>query len=131
MCCNILEQRIQPEPFAWLCIPTEHNATHCSLLNSADAEQARSHSKNNSQKMRRPLARGQRTSAAAGKIPAYCEKTPTAITPACFVTGLLRAAHGLLIFFETFLERPSRTVPHLNTGSFATRSLSLILSLIL
>jgi hypothetical protein len=36
------------------------------------------------------------------------------------VTGLLRAAHGLLIFFETFLERPSRTVPHLNTGAFAT-----------
>jgi hypothetical protein len=65
------------------------------------------------------------------KFPAYCETTSTAITPACFVTGLLRAAHGLLIFFETFLERPSPTVPHSNTGAFATLSLSLILSLIL
>jgi len=68
MCCNILEQGIQPEPFAWLCIPTKHNATHGSLLNSADAEQVRSHSKSNSQKERRPLARGQRTSATADKI---------------------------------------------------------------
>jgi hypothetical protein len=38
MCYNILEQRIQPEPFAWLCILTKYNATHGSLLNSADAE---------------------------------------------------------------------------------------------
>jgi hypothetical protein len=82
MCCNILEQRIQPEPFAWLCILIKYNATHGSLLNSADAVQARSHSKTNSQRERQPLALSQRTSAAARKNRAYCEKTPTAITPA-------------------------------------------------
>src|SRR5437899_2992526 len=52
-----------------------------SLLNSADAEQARLHSKNNSQKERRPLARNQRISADARKnSPAYCDTTSTAIT---------------------------------------------------
>jgi hypothetical protein len=49
MCCNILEKRIQPEPFSWFGILTKYNATHYALLNSADAEQARSHSKSNSQ----------------------------------------------------------------------------------
>ncbi len=49
MCCNILEKGIQPEPFVLLGILTKYNATHCALLNSADAEQAQSHSKSNSQ----------------------------------------------------------------------------------
>jgi hypothetical protein len=40
MCCNILEKRIQPEPFTWLGIPFKYNAIHSPLLNSADAEQA-------------------------------------------------------------------------------------------
>ena len=48
MCCNILEKRIQPEPFVWLGILAKYNATHSPLLNSADAEQAQSHSKSNS-----------------------------------------------------------------------------------
>jgi len=81
MCCDILEKRIQPEPFLWFGIPAKYNATHYALLNSADAEQARSHSKSNSQKERRPLARNQRISADAWKkSPAYCDTTSTAIT---------------------------------------------------
>ena len=28
MCCDILEKRIQPEPFLWFGIPTKYNATH-------------------------------------------------------------------------------------------------------
>ena len=50
MCCDILEKRFQPEPFLWFGILAKYNATHSPLLNSADAEQVRLHSKNNSQK---------------------------------------------------------------------------------
>jgi len=57
MCRNILEKRFQPEPFVSLGILTKHNATHSLLLNSAGAEQVRSHSKDHSQ---RELAEGQR-----------------------------------------------------------------------
>ena len=39
MCCNILEKRIQPEPFAGLDTVTKYNATHSPLLKLCDAEQ--------------------------------------------------------------------------------------------
>jgi hypothetical protein len=32
MCCNILEKRFQPQPFVWLGILTEYNATHLATL---------------------------------------------------------------------------------------------------
>jgi hypothetical protein len=98
MCYNILEKTIQPEPFAWLCILRKHNATHYSLLNSADAEQARSHSKTNSQKTQAISARDQRTSATADKILQPIVKRLRPPLPCPLMPGPRRTAPALLIF---------------------------------
>src|SRR6266478_1707021 len=101
MCRNFLKKRIQPEPFVLLGILTKYNATHTPLLNSADAEQAQSHSKSNS-----PETHGSRSYMSTRpahlrcrqKLPAIVKRLRLPITPACFMLSPLWTAHALLIF---------------------------------